>query len=60
MKKTYQAPQMKEFMLQMGHQLLVSSSITPSGSSNTLLFSDDYAEEEEEARVKSNNLDWDW
>lgn len=51
---------MKEFMLQMGHQLLVSSSITPSGSSNTLLFSDDYAEEEEEARVKSNNLDWDW
>jgi len=60
MKKTYQAPQVKVYMLQMGYQLLASSAITPSGSSNPLLFSDDYAEEDEEARVKSNNLDWEW
>ena len=60
MKKTYLTPQVKEHIVQLGHQVLVSSIITPSGSSNTLLFSDDDASEDEEARVKSNNFDWDW
>jgi hypothetical protein len=60
MKKIYQAPEVKVFRVQVEDQLLVSSIITPSGSSNALLFSDDDAEEDEEARVKSNDFDWDW
>lgn len=60
MKKTYQAPQVQEYIVQVGYQLLVSSIITPNGSSNTLLFSNDNAEEDEEARVRSNDFDWDW
>ena len=60
MKKTYQAPQLQEYIVQVGYQLLVSSIITPNGSSNTLLFSNDNAEEDEEARVRSNDFDWDW
>lgn len=60
MKKTYQAPQVQEYIVQVGYQLLVSSIITPNGSSNTLLFSNDSAEEDEEARVRSNDFDWDW
>lgn len=60
MKNTYQAPQVQEYIVQVGYQLLVSSIITPNGSSNTLLFSNDNAEEDEEARVRSNDFDWDW
>lgn len=60
MKKTYLAPTVKKYIVQVGHQLLVSSIITPSGSSNPLLFSDGNAEEDEEARVRSSNFDWDW
>ena len=50
MKKIYQAPQVKVYRVQVKHHLLTTSTITPSGSSNALLFSDVDAEEDEEAR----------
>lgn len=60
MKKIYQAPQVKVYIVQVEHQLLVSSTITPSGSSNTLQFSNDHAGANEEARVKAYDFEWNW
>ena len=60
MKKTYQAPQVQEYNIQLGTPLLTTSDITPDGSSYSLSFSDTNASQDEEARVKSNTYSvWD-
>jgi len=63
MKKTYQAPQVQEHIIQLGAPLLTTSDITPKGSSYSLLFSDTNASQDEEARAKTNTdsfWDDDW
>ena len=59
MKRTYLSPRMRVYKVQVDDQLLASS-ITPKGSSNSLMFSDENADADEEARVKSGDFQWDW
>lgn len=58
-KKTYIHPLVKIYNIQLRNQLLTTSNITPNGSSNTLQFSNENANEDEEARVKANYVQWD-